>query len=88
MRDGRRLAVALVLGVGGALIGTHFYATQEAGGLPAAKEHIVAASGDRTVRGILFDIACRNVWPAPTCEPVLRIWRAVLCLLVKSQNTS
>src|SRR4029078_9360173 len=38
----------------------------------AAKERIVAASGDKTVRGILFDIARRNVWPAPYSGRVLR----------------
>ncbi len=36
------------------------------------KERIVAAGGDRTVRGILFDIARRNVWPAPFTGGVLR----------------
>ena len=70
--DGRGLAAALMLGADGALVGTRFYATQEAGGFPAAKERIVAASGDQTVRGILFDIARRNVWPAPYCGRVLQ----------------
>src|SRR4051794_13108129 len=36
------------------------------------KERIVGASGDRTVRGILFDIARRNVWPAPYTGRVLQ----------------
>lgn len=70
--DGRGLAAALMLGADGVLVGTRFYATQEAGGFPAAKERIVAASGDRTVRGILFDIARRSVWPGPFCGRVLR----------------
>ena len=30
------------------------------------------ATGDRTIRGILFDIARRNVWPAPYAGRVLR----------------
>src|SRR6516165_8560443 len=55
---------ARVLGADGVLVGTRFYASQEAAGLPAAKDRIVAATGDRTVRSILFDIARRNVWPA------------------------
>jgi nitronate monooxygenase len=38
----------------------------------AAKERIVAASGDKTIRSILFDIARRNVWPAPYTGRVLR----------------
>ena len=32
----------------------------------------MAASGDNTIRSILFDIARRNVWPAPYCGRALR----------------
>ena len=70
--DGRGLAAALMLGADGVLVGTRFYASQEAAGHPAAKQRIVDASGDRTIRGILFDIARRNVWPAPYGGRVLR----------------
>jgi len=70
--DGRGLAAALMLGADGVLMGTRFYASQEAAGFAAAKERIVAASGDHTLRGILFDIARRNVWPSPFCGRVLR----------------
>jgi nitronate monooxygenase len=70
--DGRGLAAALMLGADGVLVGTRFYATQEAMGPQGAKERIVSASGDKTVRGILFDIARRNVWPAPYTGRVLR----------------
>lgn len=70
--DGRGLAAALVLGADGVLVGTRFYATQEAMGPQGAKERIVSASGDKTIRGILFDIARRNVWPAPYTGRVLR----------------
>lgn len=70
--DGRGLAAALMLGADGVLVGTRFYATQEAMGPQAAKQRIVAASGDSTIRGILFDIARRNVWPAPYTGRVLR----------------
>jgi nitronate monooxygenase len=70
--DGRGLAAALMLGADGVLMGTRFYATLEAAGPKAAKERIVAASGDGTIRGILFDIARRNVWPAPYTGRVLR----------------
>jgi nitronate monooxygenase len=69
---GRGLAAALMLGADGVLVGTRFYATREAAGFQAAKERIVAARGDRTVRGILFDIARRSVWPAPFTGRVLR----------------
>ena len=70
--DGRGLAAALMLGADGVLVGTRFFATQEAVGAKSAKERIVAASGDRTIRSILFDIARRNVWPAPYTGRVLR----------------
>ena len=70
--DGRGLAAALMLGADGVLLGTRFYASVEAAGFKSAKERIVAASGDRTIRGILFDIARRNVWPAPFAGRVLR----------------
>src|SRR5690349_3562524 len=70
--DGRGLAAALMLGADGVLIGTRFYASIEAAGAQAAKERIVAASGDRTIRSILFDIARRNIWPAPYSGRVLR----------------
>jgi nitronate monooxygenase len=70
--DGRGLAAALMLGADGVLVGTRFYATLEAMGPQGAKERIVQASGDKTVRGILFDIARRNVWPPPYTGRVLR----------------
>ena len=70
--DGRGLAAALMLGAGGVLVGTRFYASQEAAGVQAAKNRMVMATGDRTVRGIIFDIARRNVWPAPYSGRVLR----------------
>ncbi len=70
--DGRGLAAALMLGASGVLVGTRFYASQEAAGHPAAKERLVAGSGDRTIRSILFDLARRNVWPAPYTGRLLR----------------
>src|SRR5262245_29857391 len=70
--DGRGLAAALMLGADGVLVGTRFYASQEAAGLPAAKNRMVMATGDRTIRSILFDIARRNIWPAPYSGRVLQ----------------
>lgn len=63
--DGRGLAAALALGAAGVALGTRLYATEEAAGFAAAKERIVAASGDDTQRSIVFDLSRRNVWPAP-----------------------
>jgi nitronate monooxygenase len=63
--DGRGLAAALMLGADGVLLGTRFYATEEAAGAPAAKQRICDAGGDDTARSIVFDISRRRVWPAP-----------------------
>lgn len=70
--DGRGLAAALMLGASGVLMGTRFYATQEAAGAQAAKERIRAATGDDTLRSTVFDISRRNVWPAPFTGRCLR----------------
>ena len=70
--DGRGLAAALMLGAAGVLVGTRFYASEEAAGHGAAKQRLVAGSGDRTIRSILFDIARGNVWPAPYTGRLLR----------------
>ena len=90
--DGRGLAAALMLGADGVLVGTRFYATREAVGAQAAKERIVAASGDGTIRSILFDIARRSVWPAPYTGRVLRNefsekWRGREAELMQHQAT-
>ena len=61
-----------MLGADGVLVGTRFYASQEAAGVTAAKNRMVAATGDRTVRSILFDIVRGNVWPAPYSGRVLQ----------------
>ena len=63
--DGRGLAASLVLGATGVAVGTRFYATVEAAGFDAAKQRIVAASGDDSVRSVVFDISRNNVWPSP-----------------------
>jgi nitronate monooxygenase len=70
--DGRGLAAALMLGASGVLMGTRFYATREAAAARAAKERIRAATGDDTLRSIVFDISRRNVWPAPFTGRCLR----------------
>jgi len=70
--DGRGMAAALMLGASGVLVGTRFYATEEAAASPAAKERICRAAGDDTVRSIVFDISRRNVWPEPFTGRCLR----------------
>jgi len=70
--DGRGLAAALMLGASGGLMGSRFYATTDSATADAAKERIRAASGDDTLRSIVFDITRRNVWPAPFTGRCLR----------------
>jgi nitronate monooxygenase len=70
--DGRGLAAAMMLGAEGVLMGTRFYASQEANGNPEAKRRIVAAAGGQTVRSIVFDLSRGNRWPAPYTGRLLR----------------
>jgi nitronate monooxygenase len=70
--DGRGMAAAMALGAEGVLMGTRFYATEEAEAHPEAKRRIVAARGGDTARSVVFDIARRNPWPAPYTGRVLR----------------
>jgi len=63
--DGRGLAAMIALGAAGVLLGTRFYASQEADGAEDAKRRICAATGGSTTRGIIFDMSRNNVWPAP-----------------------
>jgi nitronate monooxygenase len=70
--DGRGLASALMLGAEGVLMGTRFYASQEADGHPEAKRRIVEAQGGQTVRSIVFDLSRRIRWPAAYTGRLLR----------------
>jgi nitronate monooxygenase len=63
--DGRGLAAMMMLGASGVLLGTRFYASQEADGAEEAKKRICAATGGSTTRSIIFDISRNNVWPLP-----------------------
>ncbi|MHC2334151.1 nitronate monooxygenase [Bradyrhizobium sp. USDA 4454] len=63
--DGRGLAAMLMLGASGVLLGTRFYASQEADIADDAKRRVCAARSGETVRGIIFDLSRNNVWPAP-----------------------
>jgi nitronate monooxygenase len=62
--DGRGLAAALMLGADGVLIGTRFFAAEEALGAPAVKARLAAAEGDDTLRTTVFDIVRGRDWPA------------------------
>ncbi len=62
--DGRGLAAALMLGADGVLMGTRFWATQEALIHPAAKRKALDATGEETVRTSVYDVVYRREWPA------------------------
>jgi nitronate monooxygenase len=61
--DGRGLAAALMLGADGVLVGTRFWASQEA--LVARRHHevILQADGDGTIRTTTADLARQIPWP-------------------------
>lgn len=61
--DGRGLAAALMLGAHGVLMGTRFFATNEALGPIEAKQRIVAATAADTRRTRVFDIVRGYDWP-------------------------
>ena len=61
--DGRGLAAALTLGADGVLMGTRFYVASEALASLGAKNRVVAASGDDTLRTTVFDLARGYQWP-------------------------
>jgi nitronate monooxygenase len=63
LADGRGLAAALMLGADGVLLGTRFWASEEAAGTAAAKAQLVARGGDETLRSKVFDVARDAPWP-------------------------
>jgi nitronate monooxygenase len=70
--DGRGLAAALALGADGVLVGTRFCAAEESGMHPNARQRILQASGDDTVRSRIFDISRDLDWPAGYTGRVIR----------------
>ena len=70
--DGRGLAAALMLGAEGVLVGTRFWATQEALGHPNQKALIERTGGDDTLRTKVFDTARGLTWPAPYTGRAIR----------------
>lgn len=61
--DGRGLAAALTLGADGVLIGTRFWASEEALVHPRHHEAILGTDGDGTIRTTTPDIARNLAWP-------------------------
>jgi len=61
--DGRGLAAALMLGATGVLCGTAFYTALESIADPRAKQLVLEASGDDTVKSEVFDLVRGLDWP-------------------------
>jgi nitronate monooxygenase len=70
--DGRGVAAALMLGAHGVVVGSRFWATQEASVNPRMHWRALVASGDDTVRSRAMDIARRLAWPERYTARVLR----------------
>jgi nitronate monooxygenase len=70
--DGRGLAAALMLGADGVVVGTRFWASEEALVHPNLHKAALAASGDDTVRQSVLDIVRERPWPARYTGRVLK----------------
>ena len=70
--DGRGLAAALMLGADGVLIGSRFWAAQEALVHPNMHRVALEATGDQTIRSSVMDIARDLNWPRRYTARVLQ----------------
>jgi nitronate monooxygenase len=70
--DGRGLGAALMLGADGVLIGSRFWASEEALVPESFKAAAVAASGDDTIRTTVVDVARKIDWPQPFTARVMK----------------
>jgi nitronate monooxygenase len=70
--DGRGLAAALMLGADGVVVGTRFWAAQEALVPAGLHQAALAAGGDDTVRQNVLDIVRGRAWPARYTGRVLK----------------
>jgi len=61
--DGRGLAASLMLGADGILVGSRFWATNEALVGPNMHQASIYATGDQTIRSSVMDIARKIDWP-------------------------
>ena len=70
--DGRGLAAALMLGADGVLVGTRFWAAQEALVKPGHQQAILQTGGDGTLRTRIPDIVRQLPWPQPFTARIRR----------------
>lgn len=62
--DGRGLAASLMLGADGVLVGSRFWASEEALVGPNMHSEAINATGDQTIRSSVMDIARKLDWPS------------------------
>ncbi len=60
----REFEAANLLGAAGIALGTAYYATHEALDSHLAKQRLVEATGDETIRGVVYDLVRGPEWPA------------------------
>lgn len=70
--DGRGLAAALMLGADGALVGSRFWASNEALVHDAFQKTAVGADGDATIRTTVVDVVRKLDWPKPFTARVMK----------------
>ncbi len=70
--DRRGAQAAMALGAAGVLLGTRFLAAQESLVPPEAKQRVVEANGDGTLRTTVFDIVRGYDWPDGITARALR----------------
>ncbi len=70
--DAAGLEAARALGADGVLVGTRFIAADEALAAPQAKQRLVQAQGDATLRTTVFDIVRGYDWPSHITGRALR----------------
>jgi nitronate monooxygenase len=70
--DGRGLAAALMLGADGALIGSRFWASEEALVHAAFHKAAIGADGDATIRTTVVDMVRKIDWPKPFTARVMK----------------
>lgn len=70
--DGRGLAAALLLGADGVMVGSRFWASEEANVSRRMHDAALAANGDATLRSQVMDLARKLAWPSRYTARVLR----------------
>lgn len=70
--NGRGLAAALLLGADGVMVGSRFWASEEANVSRRMHDAALAANGDATIRSQVMDLARKLAWPSRYTARVLR----------------